>query len=290
LGTIEEPSKLFFRQFAVFRFLHLLHKTHTFQSHKITTRDNYNSFTSFATMSNQFMNVIYQPEQLTSKPVARSVPLPSLSSGAFVKPTLTSSTKSLNSAVLSTKAPSNEAAWSLKESDIPFVPFSFIMDRNTLKLQLTGQDVLDRVATFMRLKSIATRFNSAEAQVECHTPSALQFIINLWLDDEDNKLLFSVQRMRGCSTEMHRIQAALFDYVQGGATPDASIIDGRLRRSAPREISALIRQQYEEQCSASSESSVEPEKEIDSGLDICFNLLASSCEDQKRLGMESLDL
>jgi len=195
---------------------------------------------------------------------------------------------------------------------------------STTKVSLP--ELLDRIRTFLRVRSISTRFRPQEATIHCRT-AWTYFVVQLWrIDDDDDteyaspsssfsSVVVDVQRRQGCCLETNRLRRRLFRAIETGQLDDLSSSMGAeydrgcaaeaafaavsdnsgnsdSRSCFDRKVPPLVKMLYRERLSRIPRGKA-PEthgRQSCSEEDIarCEELLRSDCRDQNRLGIESL--
>lgn len=178
-------------------------------------------------------------------------------------------------------APKEDWMWSLSETDLrPLIA----PRRGALHVRLPLATVLERIAAFMRLKSIACEVNDKEAAISCITPHHNHFVVYLWrLGKEDDTIVVDVERRAGCSVYVQRLRQGLYTMIEHNE-PSSSLCQGESCHTfIPKNICPLVKRLYDDR-----RKDVSQRRSCKEGMFKALRLLESESDDQRRLGMEHL--
>jgi hypothetical protein len=167
--------------------------------------------------------------------------------------------------------------WLIDVDSVPLLPEIYPHVRNPHTFQDISADVVSlRISNFLRLNSICCKYNSKSGGIVCSTTKVPKFIIQLWRrpNDSKKKIILETQRRQGCSVALSQVRKAL---IRSIATGQSQIVQSPLRIgcSIPGKV-------------ARSMSGCR-KRTLELAMDSCIRLLESNCDDQTRLGMESLN-
>lgn len=162
------------------------------------------------------------PKQDTEKPRTRSVPIDHRQQQSEQVPNVIfiplnhSSASSLSTS--SSSSSSSLSAYPLNKWTIPpqgLPPPPVWLERSTLTCchQKQPQEVLDDIAAFLRPTIVECYYD--ENKITCRYSCSLQFVIYLWLDNNNHSkeraiVLVELQRRQGCAILFHHIKQQLF--------------------------------------------------------------------------------
>lgn len=141
--------------------------------------------------------------------------------------------------------------------------------------------VLDRLASVIRMLSLATTFHNSPIEATCRSLEQMEFVVSVWSDRTNNNMaIVEIQKVHGNSVTFshysRKIMAAIFDptareiqttSTQRAVMPNEEVSDAILRCSSPVEQSP-----------------------VSDALDLTLSLLLTDRADSQCLGLESLSI
>lgn len=175
--------------------------------------------------------------------------------------------------------------WELDEKDLRELPKFYVLDRSSVKVEQPVDRVLAIIGDFLRIKSITSFFYRDEGKIYCQTPNLLHFVIYFWRAS-DGKVIVELQRRQGSTIEMQCIRREIWKILDNKKQRTNSQWEMDHPCHLHKTICPLIKQLYN--CDFQVDEETDRMNCREDGMNICHDLLESRCEDQNRLGMESL--
>lgn len=183
----------------------------------------------------------------------------------------------------------------------PLAPLT-ILSRSTITTDLNHHDVLERIETLIRAKSLDYTVDLDTASIECQTTCDLNFALYFWVNQE-GQVLVEIQRRNGCAILMQRVRQTLFRALNDGSEEQESSTTTHPRQAqedeeesswlqrcplhmtvSPRVKQMMDHDQHEnKQQEDNNDTSI-----LQESLEICEEQLCSERRDLQILALESL--
>ena len=188
--------------------------------------------------------------------------------------------------------------WNVTLKDLTTRPkFHPRLQRTALVLDnIPVQTIAARISQFNKANSIECSYQTSHAKST--TPNLLKFSIHLWAGSKDQSkddcnpfgtpsVIMEVQRLQGCSIQMHGVRRRLIQYVMTGNDTHHRSTIGR-GHHVPSRLVQRTHACFGRTNTKKQEATRENDQCCTKALSLCLDLLESDKIDQNCLGMESL--
>jgi hypothetical protein len=195
-------------------------------------------------------------------------------------------------------SPTNEAeaterrVWGakIKLEYLDLLPNDAHQIRNVIVVAEPTSVVVARIEKYMKDMSICFVFRSEEKELYCRTSKLLHFVVK-FLKTSKSETAVNVERRKGCAIQMQSVRRSLFKAVLTGNLSKSQYVHNDYHSSLRRKkICPDIEKMFQDNCRQQRKSWQLQRQGSNCSQDMksCGSLIGSGCDDQTRLGLESL--